>query len=228
MARQPRFIPPGTPVHIIQRGNNRAVTFRCESDFLRYRDLLHKASQRCRCAIHAYAFMPNHVHLLTTSDDEAGPSGMIQAVGRAYVRYVNSRHHRTGTLWEGRFRSSIVDTERYLLTCSRYIELNPVRARMVDVPERYRWSSYSHNAYGTSDSLVTSHRMYNALGPIPLERQEAYRALFDAPMEQPMLDQIRRATNRGKPLGDPDFCEEIEATRRSGVRSPDLTPRSDP
>ena len=201
------------PVHIIQRGNNRTATFRCENDFLRYRDLLGESSQRFKCKVHTYVLMTNHVHVLITPDDETGPSFMMQAVGRTYVRYVNTRHHRTGALWEGRFRSSIVHTERYLLTCSRYIELNPVRAGMIDRPERYRWSSYRHNAHGAADALVTPHASYLALGSSVLDRRAAYRALFEAPMDEQALDHIRRATKRCAPLGDAEFCENLLAIR---------------
>jgi putative transposase len=212
MARLPRLVFPGVPVHVIQRGNNRAATFYSASDFERYRDTLLQASRRFRCAIHAYVFMRNHVHLLVTPEDAHGASRMMQAIGRLYVRYVNTRHHRTGTLWEGRFRSAVVDSDRYLFTCGRYIELNPVRARMVDDAHQYGWSSHRHNAYGESDPLVTTHPLYDRLAANPVNRQAVYRALFRNPLEQQQIDFIRQATNRGTALGDTHFRERMEAT----------------
>jgi putative transposase len=211
MARLPRLVFPGVPVHIIQRGNNHTATFHSASDFERYRDTLFRASRKFRCAIHAYVFMDNHVHLLITPDDDHGPSRMMQAIGRQYVRYVNTRHHRTGTLWEGRFRSAVVDSDRYFFTCARYLELNPVRARMVDDPNQYGWSSHRHNAYGETDPLVTTHRLYDMLAANPVNRQAVYRALFRNPLEQEQLELIRQATNRGTALGDTRFRERIEA-----------------
>jgi putative transposase len=151
------------PMHVIQRGNNRDATFRVPSDYMRYRDILHAASQRSRCAIHAYVLMTNHVHMLLTPEEDDGPSRMMQLIGSRYVPYVNSRVPRTGTLWEGRYRSSLVNSDRYLFTCSRYIELNPVRARMTDDPGHYLWSSYLHNARGVHDPLITPHDLYRGL-----------------------------------------------------------------
>jgi len=210
MARWPRLVVPGNPVHVIQRGNNRTPTFHSADDFERYRETLCDTSRRFGCAIHAYVLMTNHVHLLVTPDDERGLSRMMQTIGRRYVRYVNARNHRTGTLWEGRFKSAVVDSERYFFACSRYIELNPVRARMVDEPNRYRWSSHRHNAHGETDALIAPHMLYHALGSSPADRQVAYRALFRAPMEPQTLDGIRRATNRGVVLGGAGFCDRIE------------------
>src|SRR5690349_18789844 len=142
MPRPNRVILPGVPTHVIQRGHNRATCFFTQRDFAEYREVLLEASQRARCAIHAYVFMTNHVHLLMSSADSLGTSKMMQTIGRRYVRSVNIRRRRTGTLWEGRFKSSTIDSETYFLTCSRYIELNPVRARMVEDVDEYRWSSY--------------------------------------------------------------------------------------
>jgi REP-associated tyrosine transposase len=164
MARRPRLVVPGFPLHIVQRGNNRAVTFRCLEDFTCYGEALFAACRRYECSIHAYVFMPNHVHLLLTTEEVHGPSYMMQAVGRRFVQYVNTRYARTGTLWEGRFWSSVVHSERYFFACSRYIELNPVRARMVDGPDEYRWSSYGCNALGSDDRLVRPFVLYEALG----------------------------------------------------------------
>ena len=200
------------PMHVIQRGNNRAATFRSPSDYMRYRDILHAASQRSRCAIHAYVLMPNHVHLLLTPDEHEGPSRMIQLIGSRYVPYVNSRVPRTGTLWEGRYRSSLVNSDRYLLTCSRYIELNPVRAGMTDDPGLYLWSSYLHNARGVHDPLITPHDLYQGLGTGPAGQQAAYRALFEDVLRPDALDAIRRAARTGDLLGDDDFRHRVEVS----------------
>ena len=197
MPHTSRLVLPGVPLHVIQRGNNRAAAFHSASDFQRYRETLYHASHRFRCAIHAYVLMTNHVHMLITPEDEAGPSRMMQLMGRKYVRYINTRIHRTGTLWEGRFRSALIDSERYFLACSRYIELNPVRAQMIPGADQYRWSSHRHNAFGEPDPLITPHALYCALDPTPEGRQAAYRSLFQTPIEMSTLESIRRATQRG-------------------------------
>ena len=212
MPRSPRLILPGVPLHVVQRGNNRAQTFRAEWDFQLYREMLLEASQRFRCAIHAYALMTNHVHLLVSSQDDTGVSRMMHAVGTRFVRRVNDRYGRTGTLWEGRFKSAMIDSERYFFACARYVELNPVRARMVDDPSAYAWSSYRHNARGDRDALITPHPVYVALGDRPALRQAAYRAFFRESLHEETLDAIRRATARGRVVGDDPFVEQIETT----------------
>ncbi len=221
MARLPRLVVPGAPLHLIQRGNNRSATFFTADDYKRYGEVLLEASQRFGCAIHAYVLMTNHVHLLLTPGDGRGPARMMQAIGRAFVRHVNARYRRTGTLWEGRYRSTLVDSDQYLLACSRYIELNPVRAQMVEQPGQYRWSSHRHNAYGEPDDLITPHPIYEALHSDPAARKEAYRALFERHLEQKTLDAIRCATNRGAALGHPPCRPETEdALRRRMMRLP--------
>ena len=210
MPRRPRLIVPEVPLHIIQRGNNRTTTFHTARDFARYLDVLHDTSTRYECAIHAYVLMFNHVHLLISAADQSGPSRMMQTIGRRYVPYVNGRYDRTGTLWEGRYRSCPIDTVRYLLTCSRYIELNPVRAMLADDPSRYRWSSYRTNACGVADRLITPHAEYQALGSTPEERQAAYRALFDEALMPDTIDTIRRATNANGLVGDDCFRRLVE------------------
>jgi putative transposase len=201
MARLPRIVLPNVPIHVVQRGNDRMATFRAEDDFLRYRELLRQASERFECAIHAYVLMTNHVHLLLTPPSTEAASQMMQALGTRYVRYVNSRYQRTGCLWEGRFKSSVVDSENYLLTCARYIELNPVRAAIVSSPDHYSWSSYRCNAYGAPDSLITPHALYQSLGRSPVERRLAYRALYTQPIESQTLAGIRDAVQAGTVLG---------------------------
>ncbi len=200
MPRPLRFAPPGVPLHIIQRGNDRSTTFRVASDFDRYLGILLDESRRAECAIHAYVVMSNHVHLLATPATRGAASRMMQAIGRRYVPYVNLRHFRTGALWEGRFKSSAITSERHLLVCSKYIELNPVRAGMVEGPLDYARSSYRANAYGHADALITPHALYTALGATPSARQFAYRALFESTMDTNTLFGIRQALRRGRAL----------------------------
>ncbi|HEX7979363.1 MAG TPA: transposase [Gemmatimonadaceae bacterium] len=192
MPRPPRVVRAGDVLHLIQRGNNRAACFVDDTDCERYLNLLLRASRRTRCAIHAYVLMPNHAHLLVTAGESLAPARMMQELGRDYVRYFNDRHVRTGTLWEGRYRSSLIDSERYFLTCSRYIEMNPVRAGLVGEPEAYRWSSFRSNTEGEPDALICPHAVYLALGRCGRERRAAYRALFDTSLTSRELDALRR------------------------------------
>lgn len=175
MARLPRFVLPGQPQHLIQRGNNREPIFFAEEDYRFYLEKLQAACHRHDCAIHAYVLMTNHVHLLATPNTENSLSKMIQMLGRYYVQYINTNYQRTGTLWEGRYKATLIDSEHYLLTCCRYIELNPVRAGIVKHPSAYRWSSYHHNALGKADPLITPHSLYKRLGKDETSRQSAYR-----------------------------------------------------
>lgn len=204
-------------MHITQRGNNRTAIFREPQDYWVYAALLLQASQRFECAIHAYVLMTNHVHLLLTPGDKSGPARMMQAIGTRYVPEFNKRYERTGTLWEGRYRSTAIDSERYLLACARYIELNPVRAMMVDHPSRYRWSSYRHNADGALDPLITHHAIYRALHDSAEMRREEYRSLFKRPLAAQAYDAIRQATRRDLALGDKPFCETLAATLKRPV-----------
>ena len=150
MPRQPRFFAPDGPLHVIQRGNDRQVIFRAPEDRLRFLDLIRHAMRRHGVSIHAYVLMTNHVHFLLTPSGRDAVSGMMQSVGRVYVQWFNGRYRRTGTLWEGRYKATVVEDERYLLTCMRYIELNPVRARMVKSPGEHPWSSFATNACGVA------------------------------------------------------------------------------
>jgi putative transposase len=217
MARLPRFVVPGQPLHLTQRGNNRSACFIDSADFERYRQSLYEACRRSACAIHAYVLMTNHIHLLVTPLEECGPARMMQMVGQRYVRSFNARRHRSGTLWEGRYRSALIDSDHYLLACSRYIELNPVRARMAWRASQYRWSSYRHNADGEPDPLVTPHPLYQALGADAVGRQAAYRELFGLECEPIEADAIRRATLGGTVLGSPAFRQRIEESLRRPV-----------
>lgn len=218
MPRKTRFNLPGVPQHVIQRGNNREPCFFSESDYRRYLDDLLEAADKYACAIHAYVLMTNHVHLLVTGTEAYGISRMMQALGRRYVGYVNHHYRRTGTLWEGRFKAALVDTEAYLLTCMRYIELNPIRAAMVAHPGEYRWSSHAANAQGATDPVVTPHPIYLALDASPASRQQAYRELFRHHLDDDQLHDIREALNHELVLGRSRFKDKIEATTARQTR----------
>jgi putative transposase len=217
MARMPRIALPGYPLHVIQRGNNRGAVFHAEEDYCRYLDTLGQSAREHGGAVHAYVLMTNHVHLLVTPERETSLSLMMQAIGRRYVRYINSAYRRSGTLWEGRFKSAVIDSERYLLTCSRYIELNPVRAGMVAKPDEYRWSSYRANALGYHDDIITSHPLYRGLGPNGKTRQAAYRALFRSHVDEDALRLIRENTQQSTVVGDRRFQDEIRAMLKRRV-----------
>jgi putative transposase len=212
MARLPRYNLPGHPQHVIVRGNNRNIVFDTEDDYRFFLDCLHDAAEQYGCAIHAYVLMTNHVHLLATPAHSDSIGKALQSVGRRYVQYFNHANQRTGTLWEGRYKATLVDAETYLLACYRYIELNPVRANMVDHPAHYPWSSYRWHAQGYPDRLITDHALYRALGNTASGRQAAYRALFKARLSHATLAAIREMTNKGWLLGSDRFREEIAAT----------------
>jgi putative transposase len=209
MARLGRYFLPDQPLHVIQRGNNRHAIFFAEDDHGRYRDWLAEAATDQGVAIHAYVLMTNHVHLLATPRHADSLPRMMQSLGRRYVGYVNHAYRRTGTLWEGRYRAAPIESEAYFLACSRYIELNPVRAGMVAHPRDYRWSSWRANARGAEDALVSEHALYRALGRSAAARQEAYRALFRAALGEAFLDELRAATNGGWALGSERFKQQI-------------------
>ena len=210
MPRRRRFCPPGLPVHVVQRGNNRQVCFAADADMKAYAHWLHAGAVRFGVDIHAWVFMTNHVHLLLTPQGEGAVSRCMQYLGRLYVRYFNHRHRRTGTLFEGRFKSSIVQSRRYLLACQRYIELNPVRAGMVGDPADYSWSSYRAHAFGRAAKLWRPHPEYLALGPNPPARTAAYRALVEQELSRQLISDIRDALNTGLVLGNERFREEVE------------------
>ena len=211
MARLPRLGIPSIPQHVIQRGNNRQACFYADDDHRFYLECLGEATRKYRVSIHAYVLMTNHVHVLMTPTSATGISRVLQTLGRRYVRYINQTYRRSGTLWEGRYHASLVQGERYLLTCHRYIELNPVRARMTDDPSEYRWSSYHHNTLGQPDKLIESHADYLRLGTEPAERQAAYRELFRAHIDPGMLKAIRQATQTNRVFGSELFQKQIEA-----------------
>jgi putative transposase len=192
------------------RGNNRQAVFAEDDDYFAYRSWLREASEQYNCNIHAYVMMTNHVHILLSAADTINISKLSQAVGRKYVPYFNHKYGKTGTLWEGRFKASSIDSEFYLMACYRYIELNPVRAGMVEKSKDYPWSSYPVNALGERDSLITPHSVYSRLGLKKEERQEAYKALFKDRLSENLITEIRQTTQTGTPLGSEKFRKEIE------------------
>jgi putative transposase len=201
----------GIPQHIIQRGVDRQPCFHLASNYWRYLDDLGIASQRHGCVVHAYALMTNHVHLLVTPETVGAASRMMQQLGRRYVKYYNRCRNRTGTLWEGRFRSCLVDTDGYLLRCQRYIELNPVRAGMVDSPGAYRWSSYRHHAWGDPDPVVRPHGQYFSLGLECAARRDAYIAMVQEGIPDRQMAELRRYTQQGRAWGSQGFQKRVEA-----------------
>ncbi len=209
MARLGRYFLPDQALHVIQRGNDRQAVFFAPDDYARYRDWLIAAAQDYGCAVHAYILMTNHVHLLVTPSSAESLPRTMQSLGRRYVRYVNWAHGRTGTLWEGRYRAAPIDSDAYFLACCRYIELNPVRARMVAHPRDYSWSSYRAHADGARDPLVSDHVLYRRLGRTAAERQQEYRALFRAKLSDAFVEALRSATNGGWALGDDRFKRQI-------------------
>jgi putative transposase len=203
MPRQPRLVLPDLPVHVVHRANDRMPCFLAEGDYLVYLALLRQLVERLRCTVHAYCIMTNHIHLLLTPDSTAACSRLMGSVAQRYATYFNRKHQRTGTLWEGRFRSCVVESARYVLGCYRYIELNPVRAGMVGHPEGYLWSSYGANSGALQDPLVVPHPELVAIGT------GQYRALVMQTVEPELLRDIREATSGGYPLGSQSFMTTL-------------------
>ena len=212
MPRRGRYFLPDQPLHLIQRGNNRQPVFFHADDHARYRDWLAQAAAEQGCRVHAYVLMTNHVHLLATPERADSIPRMMQSLGRRYVRHVNAVYRRTGTLWEGRYRAAPIDGEAHFLACCRYVELNPVRARMVAHPRDHRWSSYRAHAEGAADPLAATHPLYDALGADAAERRRAYRALFRDALDGAFVEALRAATNGGWVLGDERFKARVAAT----------------
>jgi len=210
MPRRPRTHLDDVPLHIVQRGHNREPCFFAEEDYFTYLHWLGEALKETGCVLHAYALMTNHVHLLLTPARAALVPRLMISLGRRYVQYINTTYRRTGTLWDSRYKSSLIQAETYLLTCMRYIELNPVRAAMVDDPAHYRWTSYRTNALGQASDLLVPHPIFLGLDHNDGARQEAYRALFRPHLEQAAIDDIRLALNQSQPLGDSRFHGVIE------------------
>jgi len=210
MARQPRLIVPQQPHHVIQRGNDRQVIFREEADYQRFLVWLKDAARFYEVAIHAYVLMPNHLHLLATPADATGLALMMQKLGRLYVPWFNHKYERTGGLFEGRFRTSLIDTDRYFMTCSRYIELNPVRAQMVAGPGDYPWSSYAHHTGAKVDTLVADHALFWALGNTPFQREAAYMDMVQQGLTTEEVEFITLSILKNQPLGSNGFKTDLE------------------
>lgn len=212
MPRKPRFYLPGVPVHAFQRGHNKQPVFFDDQDYLAYLRFLKASSDALGCSIHAYVLMTNHVHLLLTPKASNDISLLFQSVGRHFVPYINKTYQRRGSLWEGRHKSNLVDAEDYFLSCMRYIEMNPVRAGLVDHPAKYLWSSYAANALGKDNAILDPHWLYQALGTSDETRRTAYQNLFQTAKPDDQLDLIRTSLHSGTPLGDDCFKTQIEAT----------------
>lgn len=209
MPRRPRVIVPNTPQHIIQRGNNRQACFYADEDCRFYLERLNEYADKTECRIHAYVLMTNHVHFLVSTEKVEAIAALMKALGQRYTQYVNKMYKRSGTLWEGRYKSCPTQAETYLLACQRYIELNPVRANMVNHPAEYKWSSYAANAQGEENLIIQPHVLYNALGLDEVSRQAAYRELFRYELDIGVVDEIRKATNGNYVLGSSKFSEQI-------------------
>jgi putative transposase len=225
MPRRPRIHLPDIPLHIVQRGHNRDACFFSDDDYHAYRHWLGEALNKTGCRLHAYVLMTNHVHLLLTPPEPQAVSQLVISLGRRYVQYVNRTYRRTGTLWDSRYKSSLVQADAYLLLCQRYIELNPVRAGMVEDPAHYRWSSYRANGLGQPDLLLKPHPVFLELGREEAVRLGAYRALFRTELDGEAVSDIRLSLNQGQPLGGSRFIDSIE--RATGQRR-EIRPRGRP
>lgn len=210
MARLPRLTVPGYPHHVILRGNNRQAIFARSADYQRLLDLLEESARQFELQIHAYVLMSNHFHLLLTPATQDGLPKMMQALGRSYVRYFNRSQQRTGTLWEGRYKSTLIQSERYLLACMAYIDLNPVRAGLVERAQDYPWSSHAHYLGLRADRLITPHALYWELGNTPFAREAAYADLVQAGINPVQQATLTDATLRGWALGEPDFVADLQ------------------
>lgn len=218
MPRQPRYFIPGIPQHVILRGVDRQATFFAADDYTLFLTALGKNAAKYDCSIHAHVLMTNHVHLLMTPAERRAIPNLIQAMGRNYVQAINRRYGRTGTLWQGRYKASLIQEDVYFLTCQRYIELNPVRAGMVSDPGDYPHSSYRHHAFGRPAPAIHPHDVYLALANTPDSRRSAYRRLFDVELSRPVVDRIRETTNSCRVLGNDRFIDQIESMLGRRVR----------
>jgi len=220
MARLPRFVITGQPQHVIQRGNNRQNIFKKAEDYEFYLEKLSAAAKQHQCDIHAYVLMSNHVHLLITPHTDNGIGKMMQMIGRYYVQYFNKCYKRTGTLWEGRYKATLINTEQYLLSCMRYIEENPVRAKnMASHPSDYPWSSYARNAQGEENEIITPQSEYKKLAKTDAGRKSAYSKLFRNAIDTQVLSDIRECTNKAWVLGDDKFKRKVTKQLNRAVES---------
>ena len=211
MPRYPRLFLPNVPLHIVQRGHDRQPTFVEHADYRYFLDNLEEMRTELRIRVYGYCLMTNHVHLIVApGTDTQTVSKMLKVLAGRQTRYVNRIEKRSGTLWEGRFKASLIDSENYLLACYRYVDLNPVRASMVELPEDYPWSSYRSHA-GLSDTTpIDPSAAYSALGITADERCRAYRAFVAEGIYDQELDQIRTAAKRNQIIGTDRFRRQIE------------------
>jgi len=218
MARLPRLVIPQQPHHIVQFGVDRQAIFRDSGDFLCFLGWLREAAKLYKVAIHSYVLMPDHLHLLATPSDAQGLARTMQWVGRHYVPYFNRKYGRAGTLWQGRFKATVIDAENYLMTCTRYIELNPVRAGIAANPGDYAWSSYAHHIGAKSDPLITDHPVFWALGNTPFEREAAYKYLTEQALTPEDLQELKETARKGWVLGSEPFKAHLETQLDRQVR----------
>ncbi len=218
MARLPRLVIPYQPHHVIQRGNDRQPIFRDQEDYRVFLQWLREAIRQYKLALHAYVLMPNHIHLLVSPSDATGLGRAMQWIGRYYVPYFNKKYHRVGTLWQGRYKATVIDSEQYFLTCCRYIELNPVRADLVVDASQYPWSSYAHHSGVIPDPYIVDHPLYWALGNTPFEREAAYKALVEQGLTQKEVQALQAATDKGWALGGAQFKSLLEKQTQRRVQ----------
>ena len=217
MARLPRLVLPNHPHHIIQEGNDRQLIFREDEDYQRFLVWLKESAREFKVAVHAFVLMPNHLHLLASPSTEEGLARMMQRVGRYYVPWFNQKYQRLGGLFRGRFKTSLIDSDRYFMMCSRYIEFNPVRSGIVSDPTDYPWSSYAHHAGVRQESLIIDHAIYWGLGNTPFQREAAYIELARQPLSAAELDTINQAVLKGWPLGSDAFKIQLQLKAKRQV-----------
>ena len=218
MARLPRLIVPHQPHHVIQRGAGRQAVFLEADDYLVFLKYLKESARQFKVAIHAYVLMPNHIHLLASPADQTGMARMMQWIGRFYVPYFNHKYGRVGTLWQGRYKAAVIDSEHYFLLCARYIELNPVRAGLVTQAEDYRWSSFRHHVGIEPDSLIAEHALFWALGNTPFAREAAYRELIQQVISVREVETLTDATLKGWAIGSVQFKASLEKQSHQRVQ----------
>jgi putative transposase len=217
MARLPRLVIPHQPHHVIQQGNDRQLIFREPEDYQRFLGWLRESAKEFKVAIHAYVLMPGLLHLLATPAEEGGLAQAMQRTGRYYVPWFNAKYGRSGSLFQGRFKTSVIDAASYLMQCSQYIELAPVRAQLAGDALAYPWSSYAHHAGAKPDALITDHALYWALGNTPFQREAAYKELAERPLTAPQLEVIEKAVLKGWPLGSDAFKADLQQKARRQV-----------
>jgi putative transposase len=219
MPRKPRFYLPHVPVHVVQRGHSRNPVFFEAQDYATYAHWLKEAAAKYQVAIHAFVLMTNHIHLLLTADEGQAISAFMQYLGRRYVPYINHKYGKSGSIWEGRYKASLVQEENYFLKVMKYIELNPVRANMVELPNHYRWSSFCHNVGNKKINFIKPHPIYMALGSNDEERYKIYKSLFEADIDKAELKRISESWQSGTPLGNDYFREKVEVELKCKVGS---------